>query len=122
MKTTLEGINSRTEDSKSATKKTNAKKHKHMLAKQHAIKQPMGQQRKQRENEKSIEINGNGNTKFQNLRDIEKATSLSLFIFMHWRRKWQPTPVFLPGESQGRRGLVGCCLCGRTESDTTEAT
>ena len=30
------------------------------------------------------------------------ATSLSLFSFMHWRRKWQPTPVFLPGESQGR--------------------
>ena len=29
------------------------------------------------------------------------ATSLSLFIFMHWRRKWQPTPVLLPGESQG---------------------
>ena len=28
------------------------------------------------------------------------ATSLSLFTFMHWRRKWQPTPVFLPGESQ----------------------
>ena len=28
-------------------------------------------------------------------------TSLSLFTFMHWRRKWQPTPVFLPGESQG---------------------
>ena len=35
------------------------------------------------------------------------ATSLSLFIFMHWRRKWQPTPVFLPGESQGRGSLVG---------------
>ena len=34
------------------------------------------------------------------------ATSLSLFIFMHWRRKWQPTPVFLPGESRGRRSLV----------------
>ena len=34
-------------------------------------------------------------------------TSLSLFIFMHWRRKWQPTPVFLPGESQGWRSLVG---------------
>ena len=49
------------------------------------------------------------------------ATSLSLFTFMHWRRKWQPTPVFLPGESQGRRSLVGCCLWGRTESDTTEA-
>ena len=50
------------------------------------------------------------------------ATSLSLFIFMHWRRKWQPTPVFLPGESQGRGSLVGCCLWGHTESDTTEAT
>ena len=50
------------------------------------------------------------------------ATSLSLFTFMHWRRKWQPTPVFLPGESQGRGGLVGCCLWGRTGSDTTEAT
>ena len=50
------------------------------------------------------------------------TTSLSLFSFMHWRRKWQPTPVFLPGESQGRWSLVGCCLWGRTESDTTEAT
>ena len=38
------------------------------------------------------------------------ATSLSLFTFMHWRRKWQPTPVFLPGESQGRGSLVGCRL------------
>ena len=38
------------------------------------------------------------------------------------RRKWQPTPVFLPGESQGRGSLVGCRLWGRTESDTTEAT
>ena len=50
------------------------------------------------------------------------ATSLSLFTFMHWRRKWQPTPVFLPGESQGQGSLVGCRLWGRTESDTTEAT
>ena len=50
------------------------------------------------------------------------ATSLSLFTFMHWRRKWQPIPVFLPGESQGQGSLVGCCLWGRTESDTTEAT
>ena len=50
------------------------------------------------------------------------ATSLSLLTFMHWRRKWQPTPVFLPGESQGRRSLVGCHLCGHTELDTTEAT
>ena len=44
-------------------------------------------------------------------------TSLSLFTFMHWRRKWQPTPVFLPGESQGRGCLMGCRLWGRTESD-----
>ena len=50
------------------------------------------------------------------------ANSLSLFTFMHWRRKWQPTPVFLPGESQGRGSLVSCRLWGRTESDTTEAT
>ena len=50
------------------------------------------------------------------------ATSLSLFIFMLCRRRWQPTPVFLPGESQGRGSLVGCGLWGRTESDTTEAT
>ena len=50
------------------------------------------------------------------------ATSLSLFTFIHWRRKWQPTAVFLPGESQGWGSLVGCHLWGRTESDTTEAT
>ena len=48
--------------------------------------------------------------------------SLSLFTFMHRRRKWQPTPVSLPGESQGRGILVGCCLWGRTELDTTEVT
>ena len=41
---------------------------------------------------------------------------------MDWRRKWQPTPVFLPGESQGRGSLVGCRLWGHTESDMTEAT
>ena len=38
------------------------------------------------------------------------ATSLSLFTFMRWRRKWQPTAVFLPGASQGRGSLVGCRL------------
>ena len=48
-------------------------------------------------------------------------------MYMHiytnpWRRKWQPTPVFLPGESQGQRSLVGCSLWGLTESDTTEMT
>ena len=52
----------------------------------------------------------------------DRVTSLSLFTFMHWRRKWHPTPVFLPGESQGRGSLVGCRLWGRTESDATEAT
>ena len=49
------------------------------------------------------------------------ATSLSLFTFMHWRRKWQATPVFLPGESQGWGSLMGCRLWGRTKSDMTEA-
>ena len=49
-------------------------------------------------------------------------TGLSDFTFTHWRRKWQPTPVFLPGESQGQGSLMGCHLWGHTESDTTEAT
>ena len=41
--------------------------------------------------------------------------SLSLFTFMHWRRKWQPTPVFLPGESQGW-GSLWAAVCGVTQS------
>ena len=40
------------------------------------------------------------------------ATSLSLFTFMHWRRKWQPTPVLFPGKSHGQRSLVGCSPWG----------
>ena len=44
------------------------------------------------------------------------------FTFMHWRRQWQPTPVFLPGEPQGWQSLVDCHLWGRTESDMTEVT
>ena len=52
----------------------------------------------------------------------DSAISLSLFTFMHWRRRWQPTPVFVPGESQGRGILVGGRLWVRTESDTTEVT
>ena len=44
-----------------------------------------------------------------------------LFSPMHWRRKWQPTPVFLPRESQGLGSLVGCHLWGHIESDSTEA-
>ena len=50
------------------------------------------------------------------------VTSLSLFIFMHWRRKWQPNTEFLLGEAQGRGSLVGCRLWGRIELDTTEVT
>ena len=53
---------------------------------------------------------------------MKSQTRLSDFTFMHWSRKWQPTPVFLPGESQGQGSLVGCRLWGCTESDTTEAT
>ena len=45
-----------------------------------------------------------------------------LAIIIIGRRQWQPTPVFLPGESHGQRILVGCSPWGRTESDTTEAT
>ena len=63
---------------------------------------------------KSIKINaGEG---------MEKKEPSCTISVMHWRRKWQPTPVFLPGESQGRGSLVGCRLWGRTESDMTEAT
>ena len=52
----------------------------------------------------------------------KSRTRLNDFTVMHWRRKWQPTPVFLPGESQGRGSLVGCRLWGRTELDMTEVT
>ena len=45
------------------------------------------------------------------------ATSLALFTFMHWRKKWQPTPVFLPGESQGRGSLVAA-VYGVAQSQT----
>ena len=39
---------------------------------------------------------------------------------MPWRRKWQPTPVLLPGKSHGQRSLVDCSSWDRKESDTTE--
>ena len=88
---------------------------------------------------KSIYIRGEGNgnplqySRLENPMDggawwaavhgvAKNRTRLSDFTFSHWRRKWQPTPVFLPGESQGRGSLVGCRLWGCTESDTTEAT
>ena len=51
----------------------------------------------------------------------EGWTRLSNFTFMHWRRKWQPTPVFLPGESYRKGSLVGV-VYGVAESDTTEVT
>ena len=53
---------------------------------------------------------------------LQSQTRLSdfTFTFMHWRGKWQPTPVFLPGEFQGWQNLVGCRLWGHTESDMTE--
>ena len=41
------------------------------------------------------------------------------FTFMHWRRKWQPTPVFLPGESQGR-GAWWAAVCGVAQSQTRQ--
>ena len=50
------------------------------------------------------------------------TTEVPQHACMHWRRKWQPTPVFLPGESEGWGSLLGCHLWGCTESDTTEAT
>ena len=50
------------------------------------------------------------------------VTLSSLFIFMHWKSKWQPNPLFLSGESQGWGSLVGCRLWGRTELGTTEVT
>ena len=60
---------------------------------------------------------------------LERSTGLGKsliteYLKIHYRRrKWQPTPVFLPGESQGQWSLVGCqSLWGRTELDTTEAT
>ena len=64
----------------------------------------------------------------QGCKESDTADHILLTIQMHvhnitaWRRQWQPTPVFLPAESQGRGSLVGCRLWGRTESDMTEAT
>ena len=53
---------------------------------------------------------------------INAMVLMNLFAGQQWRRKRQPTPVFSPGESQGRGSLMGCRLWGHTESDTTEAT
>ena len=53
---------------------------------------------------------------------LPKASFMDLSNVTIRRRKWQPTPVFLPKESCGQGSLVGCCPWGRTESDMTEAT
>ena len=57
---------------------------------------------------------------------LQSRTRLTDFTFtFHFHaleKEWQSTPVFLPGESQGRRSLVGCCLWGHTELDTTDTT
>ena len=50
-------------------------------------------------------------------KEIEENNRMGKTRDLFWRRQWQPTPVFLPGESQGQRGLVGCHLPGRQESD-----
>ena len=60
--------------------------------------------------------------KYISNKDVSYTTDSYRYYLVIWRRKRQPTPVFLPGESCGRRSLVGCCPWGCTESDTTEAT
>ena len=61
--------------------------------------------------------------KHLNKTSLRKVSTKQLkeYIQSIQRRQWQPTPVFSPGKSQGQRSLVGCCLWGRTESDTTDA-
>ena len=53
---------------------------------------------------------------------VSKVGRKRLGITWIWRRKWQPTPVFLPGKSQGQKSLVGCRPWGHTELDTTKVT
>ena len=56
---------------------------------------------------------------YLNLRNVNRLSHVQQPLL---RNEGQPTPVFLPGESQGQGSLVGCRVCGRTESDTTEVT
>ena len=51
-----------------------------------------------------------------------KTGGLNKHKYLYQRRQWHPTPVLMPGESHGRKSLLGCRLWGRTESDTTDAT
>jgi len=54
--------------------------------------------------------------------DPGDVVSISELERFPWRRAWQPTPVFLPGESYGQRSLAGCSPWGRKQPDMTEAT
>ena len=58
----------------------------------------------------------------QSMGSLRVRQDFTFTFHFHALEKEMATPVFLPGESQGRESLVGCCLWGRTESDTTEAT
>ena len=51
---------------------------------------------------------------------MKQSETFKTDCILDGRRQWQPTPVFLPGESQGRQSLVGCRLWGRTELDMTD--
>ena len=74
-----------------------------------------------------LAVQGTLKSLFQNHSSKASVLQCSAFFIVHlsyphWRRKWQPTPVFLPGESHGQRSLVGCHLWGCTESYTTKVT
>ena len=56
----------------------------------------------------------------QEILELFDRVEIARYKLIFWRRKWQFIPVFLPGESQGQKSMVGCCLWGRTELDTTE--
>ena len=57
-----------------------------------------------------------------NAGDIRDTSSIPGLGRFPWRRKWQPTPLFLPGKSYGQRNMVGYGPNGRKESDMTEVT
>ena len=57
-----------------------------------------------------------------NAGDVRDAGSIPGLGKIPWRRAWQPSPVFLPGESHGQKSLEGYSLWGHKESDMTEVT
>jgi len=58
----------------------------------------------------------------QEILELFDSVEIAGYKLIFRRRKWQPTPVVLPGEAQRQKSMVGCCLWGRTELDTTETT